>query len=164
MQKFIYILLFFGIIGIGIYLLDDNSSNIVVIEGNYDQLPLDIELNRTQDAHCGMILDSLDFAGQIVSEDGKTWFFHDIGGVALWLKDKKLNNIRIYAYTIDTKSWIDATVAYYSRVEKSPMGYGFGAYEKMKDGFIGFDEMYELMLKGENLINPKVKKALLGEN
>ncbi|NWF67322.1 MAG: hypothetical protein HXX81_07650 [Campylobacterales bacterium] len=161
MKKFVFVLTFFMFIGLIIYYLNSSSSNIVVVNNNYQQKVLNIELNKTQDAHCGMIIDSFDFSAQIASKDGRTWFFHDLGGIPLWLRDKKLQDVKIYVYTIDSKKWIDAKSAYYSRVENTPMNYGFGAYEFNKENFVTFNDMCELMLKGENLTNPHVKKQLL---
>jgi hypothetical protein len=62
----------------------------------------------------------------------------------------------------DTKKWIDGRSAFYSLVDKTPMGYGFGAYEKKAPTHVDFDTMRLRMLRGETLNNPHIRKQLLG--
>ena len=76
----------------------------------------------------------------------------------------KTNIAKIYTQTVDTHKWIDAHKAYYSRTDNTTMGYGFGAYEHPKSGLISFEKMRELMLQGQNLQDPFVKKSLLGKD
>ena len=61
----------------------------------------------------------------------------------------------------DTKRWVDAKDAFYSLADDTPMGYGFGAYEKMSEGMIDFDTMRLRVLRGETLQNPAIRKQLL---
>src|SRR5690606_4013102 len=124
---------------------------------------LPIEMGNTQDAQCGMIIDSLEYAAQAIAPDGRTWFFHDLGGVALFLAGKPFEHEAvIWVHTLDTQSWIDGREAFYSRTEKTPMFYGFGAYEKPQAEFVDYNEMRAMMLRGENLTNPAVRRRLLG--
>jgi len=44
------------------------------------------------------------------------------------------------------------------------MGFGFGAYEHNKSGFVVYEKMRTLMLQGQNLQDPFVKKALLNKD
>jgi len=142
-----------------------NSKQMVVLkEGNITQTPLDIVLGKYQDSDCGMIIDNLDYVSQVVAPDGKTWFFHDHGGMANWLKDKAFKDeAKIWVRTIDTKKYIDGRTAWYSQTDITPMRYGFGAYENKQDGFITFEEMSLKMLRGETMANPVYKKELLGK-
>ncbi len=48
------------------------------------------------------------------------------------------------------------------RANETPMHYGFGAYENLKEGMIDFNEMRLRMLRGENMSDPKIRKKLLG--
>lgn len=148
-----------------IFLSMSNSKQMVVLkEGNITQTPLDIVLGKYQDSDCGMIIDNLDYVSQVVAPDGKTWFFHDHGGMANWLKDKAFKNeAKIWVRTIDTKKYIDGRTAWYSQTDITPMRYGFGAYENKQDGFITFEEMSLKMLRGETMANPVYKKELLGK-
>lgn len=148
-----------------IFLSMSNSKQMVVLkEGNTAQTPLDIILGKYQDSDCGMIIDSLDYASQVVAPDGKTWFFHDHGGMANWLKDKAFKDeAKIWVMSKDTKKYIDGRTAWYSQTDITPMRYGFGAYENKQDGFITFEEMGLKMLRGETMANPVYKKELLGK-
>ena len=130
---FFTIILIISII-ITIFLSMSNSKQMVVLkEGNSAQTPLDIVLGKYQDSDCGMIINNLEYASQVISNDGKTWFFHDHGGMANWLKDKSFkNDAKIWVMSKDTKKYIDGRTAWYSRTDNTPMRYGFGAYEQNK--------------------------------
>lgn len=143
--------------------LASSQKMIVIKEGNLKMLPLEIELGKYQDSDCGMVIDSLDYASQVVAKSGKTWFFHDHGGFVNWLKDKEFaSEALIWVRSKDTKKWINAKEAFYSLDEQTPMGYGFGAYEKREVRHVDYETMRLRMLRGETLNNPYIKKQLLG--
>lgn len=148
-----------------IFLSMSNQKQMVVLKtGNTTQKPLDIILGKHQDSDCGMIIDNMTYVSQVIAPDGKTWFFHDHGGLVNWIKDKPFkDSAKIWVMTKDTKKYIDGRTAWYSRTDKTPMGYGFGAYEQKQKGFISFEEMSVKMLRGETLNNPYIKKELLGQ-
>lgn len=148
-----------------IFLSMSNTKQMVVLkEGNTTQTPLEIVLGKYQDSDCGMTIEDMTYVSQVVSNDGKTWFFHDHGGMANWLKDKSFkDNAKIWVMSKDSKKYIDARTAWFSRIDTTPMGYGFGAYEIKQDGFISFDEMLLKVLRNEDLRNPYIKKELLGK-
>jgi hypothetical protein len=111
-----------------------------------------------------MVIDDVAYASQVVAPDGKTWFFHDHGGIVHWLEDKSFKEEAvIWVMSRDAQEWIDAKEAFYSRNEITPMGYGFGAYKEKREGFVDFDEMRLKTLRGETMNNPKLKKQLLGD-
>jgi len=143
--------------------LAQNQNMIVVHEGNMQREPINMELNKYQDSDCGMVISDLDYASQVIAKDGKTWFFHDHGGFIHWLEDKEFkNDVVIWVMSRDSKKWIDAKEAFYSLSEETPMGYGFGAYEKKDKGFVDFNTMKLRMLRGETMNNPFIKQQLLG--
>jgi len=167
MKKFaplLIVLLFIAII-VTVFLSLGKVQNMVVIkEGNLKQIPLEIVLHKYQDSDCGMVIEDLKYVSQVVAPDGKTWFFHDHGGFIHWLEDKSFKDEAIiWVKTVDTQKYIRAEKAFYSVNDITPMGYGFGAYEKNQKGFISFDEMRLKMLRGETMNNPKIKKQLLGK-
>ena len=140
-----------------------SDEMVVIKEGNFDKKPLPIVLGKYQDSDCGMVIESLEFASEIVTDDGKTRFFHDIGGMGNYLKDKSYkDSVTIWVYTKDTKEWIDGRVAFYSTNEITPMSYGFGAYKQKKDGYISYDDMFLKILRGETLQDPRLRKKALG--
>lgn len=137
---------------------------IVVQDGNLEQLPIDMTLNRYQDSECGMLIDDLAFASQVIAGDGKTWFFHDHGGMAAWIKTRPFHDDAvIWVHDLESKQWIDGRKAWYSRTEETPMLYGFGAYKTKQPGFIDFSTMQMYMLRDETMANPVIRKQLLGD-
>lgn len=140
-----------------------SKKMVVVKEGNLERLPMQMQLNKYQDSDCGMVIDNLNYISQIISKDGKTWFFHDHGGFVNWLKDKDFKDeVVIWVMSKDTKQWIDGRKAFYSLTDITPMGYGFGAYEKNAKEYVDYDTMRLKMLRGETLNNPYIKQKLLG--
>jgi hypothetical protein len=167
MKKYapLLIVLLFVVIIVTVFLSLAKVQNMVVIkEGNVEQIPLEIVLDKYQDSDCGMIIEDLKYVSQVVSSDGKTWFFHDHGGFIHWLEDKSFkDDVVIWVRTIDTKKYVKAEDAFYSLNDITPMGYGFGAYENTKKGRVAFNVMKLKMLRGETMNNPKIKKQLLGK-
>jgi len=165
-KKFAPILIVFVIVSTIVVVfmsLASSKQMIVIKEGNLKKLPLEMELNKYQDSFCGMVIDELNYASQVIAPDGKTWFFHDHGDFVMWLEDKPFkNDVVIWVRSRDTHRWIDGTKAFYSLDEKTPMGYGFGAYEKDDKNRVDFKEMRLRTLRGETLNNPAIKKEILG--
>ncbi len=156
------ILIFILTIATIIFYLAKEKQMVVVYEGNLEQKPIEIKLGHFQDSDCGMVIEDKSYASEVISKDGKTWFFHDHGGMAHWLNSKSFKeSAKIFVFTKDTKRWIDGRKAWYSLTDKTPMNYGFGAYEKKQDGFIDFKTMSIKMARGENLTNPRVRRELL---
>ncbi|WP_229860152.1 nitrous oxide reductase accessory protein NosL [Candidatus Sulfurimonas baltica] len=143
--------------------LASTKKMVVIIEGNTNQIPIEMKIGVFQDSDCGMVINDLRDASQVISKNAKSWFFHDHGGMIKWLEDKEFkSDAKIWVMSRDTKKWIDARTAYYSLIDDTPMGYGFGAYEFKKDLHVDFDTMRLRMLRGETLKNPRIKKQLLG--
>ena len=142
------------------------SQNMTVVyTGNVDKKPVKIVINKFQDSDCGMVIENLTYTSQVISPSGKTYFFHDHGGMVHWLENKSFkDDAIIWVMTKDTNRYIDGRFAWYSRTDDTPMHYGFGAYEykKSKEKLIDFNTMFLHMVRGEHLANPKIKKLLLG--
>ena len=120
-------------------------------EHNHDKKPLEFELGTVICPQCRMPIITLNNSVQIITSDGKTYFFDDVGCMVLWIEDNKkmLKKLVIWVYARDTKQWIDAKQAYYSLTDGTPMRYGFGAYEKEQKNLISFKEMRLRMLRSE---------------
>jgi len=165
MKKFMPVLTVLVIVFVivGVFLsLASSKQMIVTREGNLKRLPFKMELKKYQDSYCGMVIDELGYASQVVAPDGKTWFFHDHGDFVLWLKDKPFKDkVMIWVKSRDTSRWIDAKKAFYSLDENTPMGYGFGAYENNSKNKIDFDSMKLRVLRGETLNNPAIRKEIM---
>ena len=105
---FLIVLLILSVIVTLFLSLASAQQMIVIQEGNLKKLPLDMVLNKYQDSDCGMVIESLDYASQIIASNGKTWFFHDHGGFVNWLKDKEFEqDATIWVMSRDTKRWIN---------------------------------------------------------
>lgn len=165
-KKIFPLLIVFSLVAIivAIFLAVASGKQMIVIkEGNFDKLPLEMQMNIYQDSDCGMVIDDLEYVSQVISPSGNTWFFHDHGGFVHWLEDKEFKDeATIWVMSRDAKKYIDARDAYYSLTDTTPMGYGFGAYEKKEPSYIDFDTMQLRMLRGETLNNPHIRKQLLG--
>jgi len=166
MKKFMPYIIIVVIVGFIVVLflsLGSAQKMVVIKEGNLKKVPLKMEVNKCQDSFCGMVIEDLSYAAQVVAPDGKTWFFHDHGDFVEWLKDKPFaKDAVIWVMSRDTHRWIDGRKAFYSVNEITPMEYGFGAYEKRKDGMIDFTTMRLRVLRGETMKDPKIRKQLLG--
>lgn len=164
MKNIAIVTLFIAIVVTLFISLADKKKMITVVEGNFEKRAIPIEVGKFQDIDCGMVIDDLKFSAQIILDSGKTYFFHDVGGVANYLKDKEFkDSVKIWVYAIDTNEWIDGREALYSIDELTPMNYGFGAYKNRKDEFITYKEMFLRMARGENLNNPYIRAKILGE-
>jgi len=166
MKKVLIILLTFailGVIGVIVVSMAKKDAPIVVTKGNLEHKPLPIKLNKTNDTQCAMLIKTIKNAAEVVSPDGRTWFFDDPGCMILWLKDKPFKDkATLWVHTVDTNRWIDAKKAKYSINYHSAMHYGFGAKQNDENSSISFDEMKLRMLRGQTLANPKWRKKILG--
>lgn len=158
------IVLFFTGAVVALFLsIAETKKMVVVKDGNTNHQPIEMEAGIYQDSDCGMVIDDLRDASQVIIKSGKSWFFHDHGGFVKWLEDKEFrDSAKIWVMSRDTKKWIDAREAFYSLSDDTPMGYGFGAYEKKSDEYVDFETMRLKMLRGETLRNPLIRKQLLG--
>ena len=131
---------------------------------NKEKIPLEFKDNAVQCPQCHMYLVGKKYTAQIVTDDLKTHFFDDIGCAILWLKEHniELSSTHIWFFSNDTNRYIDASKAFYSFNDTTPMFYGFGAYEEPKEGMIDFEEMRLRMLRGETMSDPKVRQHLKG--
>ncbi|HHH19157.1 MAG TPA: hypothetical protein ENK86_01405, partial [Campylobacterales bacterium] len=120
--------------------LASKQKMVTIMEGNIARQPIPIVLHHFQDSECGMVIDEISYASQVVAPDGKTWFFHDHGGMVKWLERKNFKkDAMIWVHSLDTQQWIDGRNAYYTRDEITPMEYGFGAYEHSSEERIDFE-------------------------
>lgn len=113
---------------------------------------------------CNMELPKSNIHTAQLNKDGEMIYFDDVGCMVLWTKDNNidLKTLKPEVFSNDSKKFIDAFSAYYMINEKTPMMYGFSAYENTKDGAVSFDEVTLRMLRGEHMANPKIRKQILG--
>jgi hypothetical protein len=165
MKKFLTSLLSIiigGAVVVIIFLSLATQSGVKYIQrGNIDKKPLVIKAKEYQCSECNMDIEDMGYLVELIRDDGVTYFFDDIGCLILWQKNHSFENTKIIAKTLDTKEWIDIKACWYSRVDNTPMGYGFAPYKIKKDKLIPYEEMKLLMLQGKTLHDPFVKKSIL---
>jgi len=160
------ILYIFPVIAIVVILVFVKISNQSALDiDNNKKIALDFKPNKIQCPQCNMFLVKKKYTAQAITTDNKTHFFDDPGCLVLWIEENQKTSekdIVKWVYTLDSKKWINAEKAFYSISDKTPMNYGFGAYEKEDKNYISYDEMKLKMLRGENMTNPKIRKKILG--
>ncbi len=126
--------------------------------------PVAFEPQKSVCPQCHMPLKGELDSAEYVAPGGEVTVFDDPGCMVLWLEEHGIDpkRAKLWVYTRDTKRWVAAQRAHYSQTDPTPMGYGFGAYEKPGEGRISFDEMRLRMLRGLTLKDPKIRKKLLG--
>jgi copper chaperone NosL len=143
-------------------LLGKSQQMTVVYEGNRNRDVIEMTSGKFQCSECGMFINDLNFASQVVAPDGKTWFFDDHGCMAAWISARPFKaEAIIWVKDLPSGAWIDGKAAWYSRRDQTPMSYGFGAYRTYGDGLIAFTVMQQAMLKGETMANLSFRKQLM---
>ena len=160
----VIILVILGITAVIFVSLAKNDQPVTIVKGNTEMKALPLKVKFTNDPYCKMLIIEQRNSAQVVSPDGKTWFFDDPACMVLWLQDKDFKDTaKLWIHSIDTKQWIDARKAWYGRADRTAMHYGFGAREHKTDNAINFSTMSLHVLRGEHLGNPKIRKMLLGK-
>jgi len=150
---FVLSLIFTGCEKIGVYK-----------EGNKEGKPLAFKSGEVQCVECTMQVETKEHSAQAVLPNGRTYFFDDTGCMALWLKKQENKEaIKLWVYTDDTKRYIDARKAWYRLGDKTPMNYGFGAYENKVEKAVDFEKFLIMMYRGENMTNPAIRKKYIRE-
>lgn len=111
---------------------------------------------------CHMEVEKSNMHSASLIENGTTQYFDDIGCMILWSHENNIDTSKAKVFSKDTSHYIDAAIASYKIGEKTPMSYGFCAYENTVEDQIDFDEVTMKMLRGEHMANPKIRKQILG--
>ena len=153
-----------GFFALLIVSMDIQEGRISSIARNASHEPIEMDTEHYACAECASAIKSAEYGAQVITPSGKTYFFDDIGCLCLWLNHQaQKETMQVWVYTQDTKRYILAKDAWFSRLENSPIGYGFGAYEirvyARADYY--FDEIMRFAIHGETRINPIVNKLLI---
>jgi nitrous oxide reductase accessory protein NosL len=163
LKNILTILTIIAIITILFISMAKKEKMVTTIDNNSAKKALPITPNHYVDTQCAMTITSQNHACEVVSPSGKTWFFDDIGCLVKWLESKEFKDDAVlWTHAEDTQNWIDAKKAWYVRDDHTPMHYGFGAREEKKEGMLDFQQMRLMMLRGENMTDPRIRKQLLG--
>ena len=117
---------------------------------------------------CKMVVSERKYAAQVVNpKNGRSYMFDDIGCTVLWFKEEKIaweKEANIFITDALSGEFIDAKKAFYDTNSRTPMDYGFGAYElkesiKNKNKIINYDEVRLRILRGETMQNAILRKG-----
>ncbi len=111
---------------------------------------------------CNMEIDKSLLHSATLTKNGTIYYFDDIGCMVLWSRENGIDTSTAKVFSNDTHRYIDAVIANYKVGEKTPMSYGFCAYENSIDKPINLDIVTIKMLRGEHMANPKIRKQILG--
>lgn len=94
--------------------------------------PAELHWDRDMCDRCVMVISDRKNAVQLHSPKSKKVFkFDDIGCMVLWFKEgneEYRKDAKIWITDAATGKWIDATKAFYTAGNITPMGFGFSAY------------------------------------
>ena len=144
--------------------VDLTDSSVYVVHGNMEKKPLEIEFEHYFCSEDRVPIMEIYNTAQVVRPNGDTYFFNDVGSFLLWInKQKDKDALVMWVYSQDTERYVLAKTAWYSRIEITPMGYGFGAYEFQIYGLANhyFEEVERFALRGETLWYPMVRQLLV---
>jgi len=113
---------------------------------------------------CNMELPSSNLHTSTIEKDGEAYYFDDPGCMILWAQKNEISckSVQAKIFANDSKKYINVLEAFYTINEKTPMLYGFSAYENEQNSTIDFAEVKIRMLRGEHMANPKIRKHILG--
>jgi len=109
-----------------------------------------VHWDRDMCARCVMVVSDRHNTTQVKDpKTGKAYMFDDIGCMALWFDEEKIewrDNAIVWITDVDTGEWIDAKTAFYDTENITPMAYGFSAHKSkaaIKEGqeIVGYDEV-----------------------
>lgn len=126
-----------------------------------------VHWDRDMCQRCQMIVSERHFAVQVINEEKKIYkMFDDLGCAIIWFEEEKIpwfNQAKIFINDASDGSWIDARTAYFTKNNRTPMGYGISAYSKENlpenKESITFNKAKEILIDID--LEYKKKRALL---
>lgn len=114
--------------------------------GEIDTSPKDIKWDRDICERCKMIISVRNYAAQVINpQNGKHYYFDDIGCTVLWFDEDNIEwEEQAIIYVTDAKSgeWIDAKSAHWTYGAITPMDFGFSAYKNPQAGVDNYEYSY----------------------
>ncbi len=131
-------------------------------KSNDEQLPVDFVWDRVACEQCRMALSDRRYSAQVIDDQGRPYYFDDIGCAVLWLAVKPWKDkARVWVNDFKTTEWIDAKEAnWIARDPKTPMGYGFAATLSPVADAIDYQTVVKMMISGKHLANENLIKHL----
>ncbi len=115
-----------------------------------------VHWDRDMCARCVMVVSDRHNTTQARDPNtGKKYMFDDIGCMALWFEEEKIewrNDAIVWITDTNTGEWIDAKTAFYDTENITPMAYGFSAHKTkatIKEGqeIVDYDEVLRRVIK-----------------
>ncbi len=97
----VILLLFLGSEEGGRYVYKHNTTHQAIL----------IKSKEYQCSECSMDVEDIEYAVQLITKNGDTYFYDDIGCVVLWLENHPVDTKIILTQTLDTNQWMNATEA-----------------------------------------------------
>ena len=115
-----------------------------------------VHWDRDMCARCVMVVSDRHNTTQVRDpQSGKKYMFDDIGCMALWFEEEKIEwrqSAIVWITDVNTGEWIDAKKAFYDTQNITPMAYGFSAHRSkssIKEGqeIVDYDEVLRRAIK-----------------
>jgi copper chaperone NosL len=104
--------------------------------------------------HCGMIISEEAYAAGLVSSDGETAIFDDIGEMIDVVQDEGVNERRVWVKDFESLEWLDGIRSFYvlSDTLITPMGSGVVAFADRPDAEAFADEHAGTVMTWEEIL------------
>ncbi len=114
--------------------------------GEIDTNAKEVKYDREICERCKMIISVRNYAAQTINpDDGKRYYWDDIGCAILWFDEEKITwEDRAITYVKDVKTgeWLNAKKAHYTHGAITPMDFGFSAHKEPQEGAKNYDYAY----------------------
>lgn len=116
----------------------------------------EVHWDRDMCSRCVMVVSDRKNTVQVRNPDtSKTYMFDDIGCMALWFEEEKIewkNKAIVWITDLESGEFIDARAAFYDTNNVTPMAYGFSAHKskdniKKSEEIISYDEVIKRVTK-----------------
>lgn len=114
--------------------------------GEIDTNPKEVKYDREVCERCKMIISVRNYAAQTINpENGKRYYWDDIGCAILWFDEEKItweDSAITYVKDVKTGEWLDVKKAHWTYGAITPMDFGFSAHKEPQEGVKNYDYAY----------------------
>ena len=111
----------------------------VAASGSLADGPVDLVWDKAACAACSMHVGEPPFAAQLQTKDGRTHAFDDPGCLFLFVEEQRPEVHATWFRHCREDRWIAGSAVAFARIEKTPMGFGFGAVDASERGAVDAD-------------------------
>lgn len=106
----------------------------------------EIKYDREICERCKMIISNRNYAAQVINQnDGRRYYYDDIGCTILWFDEQKIKwekDAVIYVTDSQTGEWLNVNEAFWTYGAVTPMDFGFSAHKTKQEGTDNFNYSY----------------------